>query len=72
MSKSSDPNERQTKEQALQKVKEDKMKETKSKYLQNFMWEDPFILSKSRGVVGVPTNGNILGEPVIFVCLLED
>jgi len=37
MSKSSDPDESQTKEQALQKAKEDKMKETKSKYLQNIM-----------------------------------
>ena len=45
------------------------MKETKIKYLQDFMWEDPFILSKSRGVVGVPTNGDMLGEAVISACL---
>ena len=29
------------------------------------------ILQKSRGVVGVPTNGDMLGEPVISVCYLK-
>ena len=30
------------------------------------------IFVKSRGVAGVPTNGDMLGEPVISVCLLKD
>ena len=36
-------------------TKQDKMKENlKAKYLQNLQW-GPFIIIKSRGVVGVPT-----------------
>ena len=30
---------------------------------------DHFILENERGVVGVPKNGDMLGEPVIFVYL---
>ena len=53
-------------------TKKDKMKENpKTKYLQNLQCS-PFIIVKSRRVVGVPTNGDMLGEPVISVCLPED
>ena len=53
-------------------TKQDKMKENpKAKYLQNLQW-GPFIIIKSRGVVGVPTNGDLLGEPVMSICLPED
>ena len=38
----------------------------KVKYLQN-SYGDPLISHKSKGVVGVPTNGDMLGEPVISV-----
>jgi len=43
----------------------------KSKYLQN-LHGGPLYFAKSRGFVGVPTNGDMLGEPVISVCLPED
>ena len=53
-------------------TKQDKMKENpKTKYLQNLQW-GPFIIVKWRGVVRVPKNGDMLGEPVISVCLPED
>ena len=51
-------------------MKRDKLKQTKSKYLQNSN-EVPLFSAKSRGVVGVPTNGDMLDELVISVCLLE-
>ena len=48
-----------------------KKKKLKAKYLQNSNG-GPLILQKSRGVVGVPTNGNMLGDPVISICIPED
>ena len=49
----------------LIKSKERKRRKTKSKYLKKkFTWRAPDF-PKSRGVVGVPTNGDMLGEPIL-------
>ena len=56
---------------SITKKKVMELKQTNSKYLQNSN-EVPLFSAKSRGVVGVPTNGDMLGEPVISVCLPED
>ena len=54
---------------SLNNSNKNKMK-TKATNLQNSNGE-PFYLQNERGVVGVPTNGDLLGEPVISVCLPE-
>ena len=52
----------------LIKSKREKMKENQNKIYHG----GPLILKNERGVVGVPTNGDMLGEPVISVYLPED
>ena len=52
-------------------MKRDKLKQTKSNYLINYNGL-PLFCAKLKGVVGVPTNGDILGEPVISVHLISN
>ena len=49
-------------------IKQDERRINSKLNIYKFLMGVPWFFVKSRGVVGVPTNGDMLGEPVISVC----